>query len=447
MSVLLLFLFLIVQCSDGRISSDGKIKDNVSTQMEIEREMVLLRFARKEKGVDVRRLLVYATNLQRKGMLRDSIRFYNTALVVSPNDSDALHLKGSAMFTQGFRKIGSRLVRRAISVSSVNNRSRSIYWNTFAEMLRAQGNVEKSVLAYDRAIELSVRKNQMILRNRGLCEEERPRSKPSNARAFYLKALNASSSSAEFSRDRKTLLLSDVSRTYLQEGRYNEALKYAEEAFKQNQDAVKFAFPYAVALHQLDRFERARQVYEHVLRLNVNHTDSMLNLGAIYQENGHFQRAVFYYRRVLNIRHQDGGAWNNLGACLVQLQRRDLAEAAFLQALDIDPTRHVLLNLAVLRSNQGRLEEAEHYFKRAIQVVTLDESISNVTRRYILTAIRVQNALNMNPIMESIEDMLESRKRVENSVDRLFNEAKMSKAFALDDPVRRLEQTGRFYLT
>ena len=62
MSVLLLFLFLIVQCSDGRISSDGKIKDNVSTQMEIEREMVLLRFARKEKGVDVRRLLVYATS-------------------------------------------------------------------------------------------------------------------------------------------------------------------------------------------------------------------------------------------------------------------------------------------------------------------------------------------------------------------------------------------------
>ena len=151
-------------------------------------------------------------------------------------------------------------------------------------MLRTQGQVEESVLAYDRAIEFT--DSQMIFRNRGLCEEERKHSKPSDAREYYLKALNASSS---FTRHRETLLFSDISRTYLQEARYDEALRYAEEAFRQSRGRIKkIAFMYGVALHQLDRFEKARQVYEHVLRLDANHTYSMLNLGAIEQESGHF---------------------------------------------------------------------------------------------------------------------------------------------------------------
>ena len=79
------------------------------------------------------------------------------------------------MFSQGKRESGSRLVKMAISTSSSAKYS-SRYWNTYAEMLRTQGQVEESVLAYDRAIEFT--DSQMILRNRGLCEEERIHSKP-----------------------------------------------------------------------------------------------------------------------------------------------------------------------------------------------------------------------------------------------------------------------------
>lgn len=234
--VLFMILVLVVHCS--------KRDENMLVKMEIEREIALLRFAADENSEDVRKkLLIAGTKLHRKGMIRDSIRFYNTVLVMNPNYPDALHLKGSAMFSLGYRERGSRSVKRAISTSS-SARYSSRYWNTYAEMLRTQGQVEESVLAYDRALEFT--DSQMIFRNRGLCEEERKHSKPSDAREYYLKALNASSS---FTRHRETLLFSDISRTYLQEARYDKALRYAEEAFRQSRGRnKKIAFMYGVIL-------------------------------------------------------------------------------------------------------------------------------------------------------------------------------------------------------
>lgn len=96
-------------------------------------------------------------------------------------------------------------------------------------------------------------------------------------------------------------------------------------------------------------------------------TDSTLRQAVALEGAGRVEEAVTLYRRVLVVRPRSVRAWVDLGNAEAGRGRRDGAEEAYRQALDVSPDDvDALNNLAWLLLEEGkRLEEAEALAARA----------------------------------------------------------------------------------
>jgi Flp pilus assembly protein TadD len=61
------------------------------------------------------------------------------------------------------------------------------------------------------------------------------------------------------------------------------------------------------------------------------------NMGIIFGEQGNYNEAVKAFDYVLQHDPKDAEAWNNRGACLIELERYTEAEQSFENALKIRP--------------------------------------------------------------------------------------------------------------
>jgi len=90
-------------------------------------------------------------------------------------------------------------------------------------------------------------------------------------------------------------------------------------------------------------------------------------LGIAAAESGHYQKAVDYYGRALEINPDYASAHYNLGNAYLALKKYDRAEAAFSRAVELD--RHLVqayLNWGNLYLETGRFDQAARVFQRGV---------------------------------------------------------------------------------
>lgn len=93
------------------------------------------------------------------------------------------------------------------------------------------------------------------------------------------------------------------------------------------------------------------------------------NLGLLMQSEGHYEEAIPWYERSIQLFQDNSQAQFNLGFCYRMKQRLAEAEASFRKGLRIEPRRaDILMVLGVTCTEQGDHEAAARAFRRGLMV-------------------------------------------------------------------------------
>tara|TARA_B110000208_G_scaffold183444_1_gene236173 strand:- start:609 stop:4844 length:4236 start_codon:yes stop_codon:yes gene_type:complete len=181
----------------------------------------------------------------------------------------------------------------------------------------------------------------------------------------------------------------------------------------------------------------------------------LLNAGAAAQSSGRLDDAVTHYRRLLMYEPQHMGALNNIAACLMYQGFEPEALAAFEEVLRVEPnSHHALTNYGVFLQNEGRTEEAVASFEKAIASLASGGGgaaaamgAPSMAARQTIGALRVQTALILPPVMDSVASIARWRSALERQIDAMLAAPPSSPLRPrFDNPTRRLFQTSHFYL-
>ena len=151
-----------------------------------------------------------------------------------------------------------------------------------------------------------------------------------------------------------------------------------------------------------------------------------LNLGAALQESGIFDRAIEYYKRIIEMDPTDDRAWNNYGASVWQLGMAEEAMKAFARAIELAPDQaEPYVNAGVGFYEYGDLRVAKEYYTKAIKLQHGEED-----------ALHVRIATMIPPVMLSKVGIRESRSTFWRSVTALQNRS----ALVIAEPVKGVER-------
>ena len=123
-------------------------------------------------------------------------------------------------------------------------------------------------------------------------------------------------------------------------------------------------------LLKMNRTEEALAVYKSALNYDATNPDIHYNLGVVALEQGRPDQGLQYLNRALELDPQHKEALLNSAIVIQELglpHLHQLARGRLLQLKDLAPeNERVFFNLGMLTMDDGNLEEAEGWFKKAI---------------------------------------------------------------------------------
>ncbi|XP_045479364.1 protein O-mannosyl-transferase Tmtc3-like [Harmonia axyridis] len=125
-------------------------------------------------------------------------------------------------------------------------------------------------------------------------------------------------------------------------------------------------------LIKLNRTKEAQEVYERALLYDSSNPDIYYNLGVVFLEQGKASQALAYLDKALEFDPDHEQALMNSAILLQEFgipEFRKIARERLLKLLDKDPTsERVHFNLGMLAMDEKNIEEAEHWFRKAVHL-------------------------------------------------------------------------------
>jgi tetratricopeptide (TPR) repeat protein len=156
----------------------------------------------------------------------------------------------------------------------------------------------------------------------------------------------------------------------LRRGRYEEALKELDEAFRINPKSgtEKLYLNRGLALLSLGRLDESIAVYEEALSLFPKANPAHINLGAAYFQKQDWQRAAFHSRAALVMEPESTAARFNLALALQRQGKADEAEQELQKLLTFDAGHfEARMKLATLLMQRDAFDDALRHFELSLQ--------------------------------------------------------------------------------
>jgi tetratricopeptide (TPR) repeat protein len=151
--------------------------------------------------------------------------------------------------------------------------------------------------------------------------------------------------------------------------RYDEALKFYDEALEIDPNHLQSMFNKAVVLQMLGRVGDALKCYDLALEVNQNDSEIWGNRGIALRSLGRVEEAIESYNRGLDINPGDAALWSNKGIALRSLGRVKEAIESYDRALEMDPKDPgVWSNKGVVLGSMGLLKEAIECYDHALAI-------------------------------------------------------------------------------
>jgi tetratricopeptide (TPR) repeat protein len=134
-------------------------------------------------------------------------------------------------------------------------------------------------------------------------------------------------------------------------------------------ERLKTLFSTAISFHQRGEGEKARVIYEQIIKLDPAHSEALHLLGLVAAQKGSYRFAVQWMDKAIAIDSANAAFHSNRGLALYELGEMDAAVESFKKAIVIDP------GFAQAHNNQGlalqtlsKPDEALASFDKAIAV-------------------------------------------------------------------------------
>lgn len=126
------------------------------------------------------------------------------------------------------------------------------------------------------------------------------------------------------------------------------------------------ALEFARALREINSHDRAIDVLSRTLIVHPRSPDVLMLLGRIQMSKGDYNGAGLAFHRAVEVAPEKAETWAALGTAYDQLERHNLAQAAYLKALEIEPARTTTLtNFGLSLVLTGDLAGAEQKLRLA----------------------------------------------------------------------------------
>ncbi|XP_030571961.1 protein O-mannosyl-transferase TMTC3 [Drosophila novamexicana] len=183
---------------------------------------------------------------------------------------------------------------------------------------------------------------------------------------------------------RNAKLYNNVGHALENEGRYDEALMYFQQAVHIQTDDIGAHINVGRTYNNLKRYAEAEQAYmrakalfpqakagvSYHARIAPNHLNVFINLANLISKNQtRLEEADHLYRQAISMRSDYVQAYINRGDILMKLNRTAQAQEVYEQALLYDSENaDIYYNLGVVFLEQGKSQQAHVYFNKAIEL-------------------------------------------------------------------------------
>jgi tetratricopeptide (TPR) repeat protein len=332
--------------------------------------------------------LATALGYHRRGLLDPARTIYQGLLAHEPGNADALHLLGVLEHQCGQHARAAELIGRAIA----RNPAAPAYHANLAEVYRAQGQLDRAVLACRTALALQpdypeaaynlgslllaqgqtddaitqfrlavhLRPDYAMAWN-NLGSALRAKGDKAGARAHFRRALELDPRLAEAHSNLGQLLLE------LKE--LAESLSHCQQAVRLRPNFAEALSNLGNVLRELGRLEEAKACYAEALRLDPGLAMVANNIGQALQEDGRLEEAIAWYQQALLREPTTARFHANLASALEEQDKYEEAVARYQEALRLDPTHAASqCGLGWVRHEQGRYEEALAHYRAALRL-------------------------------------------------------------------------------
>lgn len=230
-------------------------------------------------------------------------------------------------------------------------------------------------------------------------------------------------------RPASAVYLNSIGAAFQGAGRHDEARSAFEQAVRIQPRYAEAQNNLGTCLYQSGKFTEAEQCYRKALELKPQFVDAHVNLGNVHHSLGRLDAAEESLRAALRLAPQNALAWNNLGNVLKTRERFQEATECYQNAIRWDPNFAMAWgNLGLVLQSQGRWEGALEAFDRSFQLRPVP-------------GLLVKCALALPVILDSVEQLHETRSRFDGQLERLLANPDLR----LSDPVREAG-VGAFHL-
>ncbi|KAH8271524.1 hypothetical protein KR018_003180 [Drosophila ironensis] len=183
---------------------------------------------------------------------------------------------------------------------------------------------------------------------------------------------------------RNAKLYNNVGHALENEGKFEEALLYFQQAVRIQTDDIGAHINVGRTLNHLKRYAEAEQAYvqakalfpqakpgvSYHARIAPNHLNVFINLANLIAKNQtRLEEADHLYRQAISMRSDYVQAYINRGDILMKLNRTVQAQEVYEQALLYDSENaDIYYNLGVVFLEQGKSQQAQVYFNKAIEL-------------------------------------------------------------------------------
>ena len=132
---------------------------------------------------------------------------------------------------------------------------------------------------------------------------------------------------------------------------------------------IQEIFNLAVKNHQEGKIDIAQELYNHVLKIDPSHSQSLGNIAVIFSNLKEHQKAKECYEKAIKINPNYVNAHNNLGNIFAELGENQKAKSCYDKAIKINPNyADAHNNLGIIFQELGEFQKAKNCFEKVIEI-------------------------------------------------------------------------------
>jgi tetratricopeptide (TPR) repeat protein len=290
--------------------------------------------------------------LARQG--KDALEAWQRAAQLMPEDADVLLFAGDALRDHGRPREAGTLYQRAVRA---NPRLVEAH-NNLGNIMLQFGRYDDAITCYQGALTFAPQEAQVLcnlgnaLRQKGALPE-----------AFTV-------TQRAIARDPKlSVAHNNLGLIFAARAQRESAVASFREALKLDANYLDALINLGNVLREMGARREALAAYARAAQIDPKRPEIDLNIGTTLVEMQRAVAAVASFRRALALKPDYAPAYFGLGGALRLLRRSAQSKAACLSALAIDPNLpEALALLGELHADEGRFNEAETLFQRAVAV-------------------------------------------------------------------------------